>query len=88
MLICPVDVSTLATDDTTVYEVEFTFDNTHYPSYLLRIPRSAIRHGDGAWGFRQGYEYRFMFTIDNYLHLDGLEIDSEWHDGEGKEIIV
>lgn len=88
LLIVPTDEASSLGDDDTVYGIEFTFDGAVYPSYTFLIPRSRIVHGDGTVGFRAGYEYRFYFTIDNFLHLDGVEIDDEWHEGEGIDIII
>lgn len=88
LLIVPVTPPAGLADEDGVYMVDFTLDDGIYPVYSFSIPLGGIRHDDGTLGFRAGYEYVFDFTIDNYLHLDGVRIDDRWYDGEGADIEI
>ena len=47
------------------------------------ILRDNVKHSDGTtYGFRATNEYVFNITIDNYVHLDGVTIKSDWTPGE------
>ncbi len=87
LLIIPSDASAVAEGES-VYRIEMTFNNAQYP-FVFDIPREAILHGDGTTvGFLPGYTYTFNFTIDNYLHLDGITIDNVWKQGEDVDIVI
>ena len=50
---------------------------------ILPITRSNVEHSGGTqYGFRAGYNYNFNITIDNYVHLDGVTVKSDWTPGE------
>lgn len=43
------------------------------------ITRENVRHSDGTtYGFKAANEYKFNITIDNYVHLDGVTIKTDW----------
>ena len=43
------------------------------------ITRENVKHSDGAtYGFKAANEYKFNITIDNYVHLDGVTVKSDW----------
>ena len=52
------------------------------------VSRDDLKHGDGTYGFRAGYRYVFNVDIDNYVHLTGVRIDSEWTTQEMPEKII
>ena len=71
-------VPTQPEDDELVFY--FTFQEygqlTLQPFYLKK---SQLLHSDGVtYGFQSGYRYTFHFTLDNYLYLDGIDIEDGW----------
>lgn len=49
---------------------------TLQPFYLKK---SQLLHSDGiTYGFQSGFTYTFHFTLDNYLYLDGIDIEDGW----------
>ena len=63
-------------------ELTFTFySSTHMlPPFVLKA--SQVLHSDGiTHGFQAGYKYTFHFTLDNYVRLDGFNIQT-WGDPE------
>ena len=43
------------------------------------ITRENVKHSDGTtYGFKAANEYKFNITIDNYVHLDGVTVKSDW----------
>jgi len=43
------------------------------------ITREDVKHLDGiTYGFRASNEYKFNITIDNYVHLDGVTVKTDW----------
>ncbi len=88
MLLIPTDDAPVYTGDD-IYTLRLTFDNSEYP-LVYNIKSSDIKHegGTGEMGFKAGYVYRFYFTIHNYLHLDGIQVDTEWKKGEDRNILM
>lgn len=50
------------------------------PPFVLK--KEQVKHSDGStYGFKAGFIYHFYFTLDNYVHFDGFNIQ-EWGDRE------
>ena len=50
-------------------------------SFVLK--KEYLKHGDGSqYGFQGGYTYTFHFTMDNYLYLNGIDIDDTWMEAD------
>ena len=59
------------------YTFTFRFSGQTFPSTFTLL-REHIRHADGTtYGFQPGYRYTFKFTIDNYIHFEGVTV-GEW----------
>lgn len=69
-----------------LYPVEFVADGDLEVVLVIdgfrktfAITRENVRHSDGTtYGFKAANEYKFNITIDNYVHLDGVTIKTDW----------
>lgn len=57
------------------YTFEFQFSGQEFP-VKFELQQSQIRHSDNTFGFRPGYRYTFHLKIDNYVHFEGVTIDT------------
>ena len=58
------------------YRFTFNFSNQTFP-ITFSLKKAHLKHSDDTYGFKTGYKYTFKFTIDNYIHLDDIQI-GEW----------
>lgn len=56
--------------------LKFNMDLQYAWPYILQ--NADVQHGDGTSAFKAGYVYNFNFTIDNYVHLDGITVSDTW----------
>ena len=72
--------------DVMLYPVDFVADGDLEVVLVIdgfrktfAITRENVRHSDGTtYGFKAANEYKFNITIDNYVHLDGVTIKTDW----------
>ena len=80
--ICLVPTEVVADD-----ELEFTFTSGGFklPPFKLKVAQVLHAKADSGdpdvYGFRAGYKYTFHFLLDNYVRLDGFDIQP-WGDPE------
>lgn len=62
------------------YEVVIVVDGFRK---VFPIRRADVMHSDGTTcGFLASNSYVFNITIDNYIHMDGVEIKTDWEEEE------
>ena len=55
----------------------FVFDGVTLNT-VFNLKKEHLRHGESdTYGFQAGYEYKFHFVIDNYIHFKDVEF-GEW----------
>jgi len=72
--------------DVLLYPVEYMADGDYELVLVIDgfrktfpLDRADVIHVDGVtYGFRGGSSYTFRFTVDNYIHMDGVEIKTDW----------
>ena len=83
VLICPRDYTNPG-NSYSESEVDYTFDFKlyGYDSYLPYATYSMLKGhlqyatNPAAFGLKVGYVYNFYFTIDNYIHFDGVDVQA------------
>jgi len=65
-----------AGDEDCLFRFSFRFSNQDFP-ITFSLKKKHLKHSDSTYGLKTNCKYTFHFTIDNYIHLEDVEI-GEW----------
>lgn len=64
-----------ASDEDCLFRFSFHFSGQDFP-ITFSLKKKHLKHSDSTYGLQSNCKYIFHFTIDNYIHLEDVEMDT------------